>query len=238
MTGGSGTLNLSDGTLRLSGTVVKGYSTGSVNFSGGRVESVSTGAVFEADVPVSLATGESGDVVFAQAQSSYTNTLTGTLSGSGGLVQDGPGTLALSGVNAFSGPATVKGGTLLVNSALQNTREIFADGGHLELLAAIPSLTNLSVRVAGTTVAITGSATPFPDGLTLSLAQGIVTELDFDGVVEVDRLVLGGQAKTPGLYGGTESAAPHKPSSAFFTGTGTLRVLNGPSPQGTVLGIR
>jgi len=111
-------------------------------------------------------------------------------------------------------------------------------GGRLELLAATPCLTNLSVRAAGSAVRIDGGATPFPEGLTLSLAQGMVTELDFDGIADVDRLVLGGQAKSPGLYGGVDSEAPAKPSSAYFTGTGTLRVLNGPAAQGTVLVIQ
>jgi len=238
MTGGYGALNLSGGTLRLGGTVVKGYSAGSVNFSGGRVESVSAGTVFEADVPVSLATGASGDVTFAQAQASYTNTLIGTLSGSGGLGQAGPGTLALNGVNAFAGRVTVQGGTLLVNTELENARELFVDGGKLEVLAGVPALTNLSLRAAGSAVRIDGSAVPFSDGLSLSLAQGIVAELDFDGIVDIGGLILDGVAKSPGLYGGVASEAPVKPSSGYFAGTGTLRVLRGPPPQGTILSIR
>ncbi len=238
ITGGSGVMNLSGGTLRLSGQVEKGYSAGSMNFSGGRVEAVWAGSMFAPDVPITLSTGEAGDVVFAQAQAAYTNTLPGTLAGTGGLVQAGPGTLALNGVNAFGGSVGVKGGTLLVNTALENATDLYADGGHLELLAEAPALTNLSVRAAGATVLIGGSATPFSDGLTLSLAQGIVTELDFDGIVDVHRLVLGGQAKSPGLYGGPGSSAPPKPSSVFFTGAGTLRVLYGPASQGTMISIR
>jgi autotransporter-associated beta strand protein len=237
-TGGIGVLNLSGGTLRLAGTVEKGYSAGSLNFSGGRVLAVSNGVAFADDVPVTLATGASGDVAFAQAQAAHTITLPGTLSGNGGLVQEGPGTLALNGVNAFGGSVTVKGGTLLVSAPLQSVTDLYVDGGRLELLAAATCVTNLAVRAAaGSAMRIGGGATPFPDGLTLSLGQSLVTELDFDGIADVGRLVLGGQAKSPGLYGGVDSEAPAKPSSVYFTGTGTLRVLNGPAAQGTVLVI-
>ena len=144
--------------------------------------------------------------------------------GSVGLVQAGPGTLTLDGVNTFSGSAGVSNGTLVVNTELQSATDIFVDGGHLDLLAEAPALTNLAVREAGATVHIAGDATPFGDTLTLNLAQDIVTELDFEGIVEVDRLVLGGVAKTPGLYGGVDSEAPETSSSSYFTGTGT-RVL-------------
>lgn len=237
-TGGSGVMNLSGGTVNLVGTVAKGNSVGSMNLSGGRVVAAQAGALFAADIPVTLATGGAGDVAFAQAQAANTNTLIGTLSGAGGLAQEGPGTLALNGVNAFAGRVTVEGGTLLVNTDLENARELVVDGGHLEVQAGVPALTNLSVRAAGATVRIESSAVPFSDGLTLSLAQGIVAELDFDGIVDVGGLVLDGVAKTPGLYGGIASEAPVKPSSAYFTGTGTLRVLSGPPPQGTILSIR
>jgi fibronectin-binding autotransporter adhesin len=237
-TGGNGVMNFSGGRLCLSGTVKKGYSPGFVNLSGGQVESLTDGPVFEADVPVALATGVSGDVSFSQAQVSYTSTLIGTLSGSGGLVQAGPGTLTLDGNNAFSGALGITGGTLLINTELPDVTELYADGGHLELLAGAPALTNLAVQAAGATIRIVSEATPFGENLTLNLAQGIVTELDFAGIVEVDRLVLAGTAKTPGLYGGTESAAPDKPSSVYFTGAGTLRVLNGPAPSGTLILVR
>lgn len=232
---GFGGVLLSNGTLRVNSTVAKGDGNGSVELSGGRVEMLANGAVFAQDVPVTLATGPLGGVAFAQAQANHTSTLPGTLSGSGGLVQEGPGTLALNGVNAFDGSVTVKGGTLLVSTPLQNTADLYVDGGRLELLAEVPSLTNLSVRAAGSTVRIDHAARPFPEGLTLSLSQGLVTDLDFDGIEDVDRLVLNGEAKSPGLYGGVASQAPASPSSAYFTGTGTLRVLYGPAPRGTMI---
>lgn len=237
-TGGFGEVLLSNGTLRVNGTVTKGNSGGRVELSGGRVEVLSDGAVFAEDVPVTLATGVSGAVAFAQATTSLSNTLSGTLSGSGCLIQEGPGALLMNGVNGFSGSLAVQGGVLQVTSPLQGVTDVWADGGVLELLAPVPSLTNLAVRAAGATVVFGGTAAPFPSGMTLNLAEGVVTELDFEGVVDVDRLVLGDQPKSPGLYGGAESPAPLKPSSAYFSGTGALNVLYGPAHSGTILSIR
>ncbi len=234
-TGGSGALNLSGGTLRLIGLAEKGYGAGAVNFSGGRVETFTNGLAIAADVPVTLATGGAGDVSFAQAQAGQTNTLTGTLSGAGGLVQEGPGTLALSGVNTFGGTAAAKDGTLLISSELKNAKQLSSDGGHLAWLAAAPGVTNLALRTASATARIGSAATPFAEGLILDLAQGSVTELDFGGIEDLGQLVLGGRAKRPGLYGGTGSAAPASPYNAYFTGGGTLRVLAGPQPEGTIL---
>ena len=48
--------------------------------------------------------------------SSAAQTLSGLISGTGALVQNGPGTLTLSGGNTFSGPVTINGGILSVNS--------------------------------------------------------------------------------------------------------------------------
>jgi len=234
-TGGKGTVNLCGGTLRLAGAVEKGYSSGAVNLSGGCVEALSNGVVFASDVPVSLTTGESGDVAFAQAQSSYTNTLIGTLSGSGGLVQTGPGTLSLDGVNTFDGTVSITNGILLINSELENATDIAVGGGHLELLAEAPCLTNLSVCAAGAAVTVGDSINTFAEGFTLSIAQGSVVDLRFTGIRDIAGLILGGKAKKPGLYGGSDSSAPSSSLNAFFEGTGTLRVLYGPPPQGTLV---
>ncbi len=235
---GFGEVLLSNGTLRVNGTVTKGKNDGRVELSGGRIETLADGIVFAPDVPVALATGPLGGVAFAQVSASSLSTLSGTLGGSGCLIQDGPGMLLMNGINAFSGGLAVRGGTLQVASPLQGVTDVWADGGTLELSAPVPSLTNLAVRAAGAFAVIGATATPFPSGVTLNLAAGSVTELDFAGVVDVDRLVLDGQPKSPGLYGGPESSAPLKPSSAYFSGTGALNVLYGPPPSGTAIFVR
>jgi autotransporter-associated beta strand protein len=176
-------------------------------------------------------------VSFAQTQAAQTNALPCALAGAGGLVQEGPGTLVLNGVNAFSGNATVKDGVLLVNTPLVNTTGLFADGGRLDLLATAPCLTNLTVRTA-TTVTIGGAALPFAEGLTLCVAQDGIIDLGFTNIADVDQLVLDGRARRPGLYGGVDSQAPTSALNAYFTGPGTLRVLSGPQPQGAVILFR
>ena len=50
--------------------------------------------------------------------SSAAQTLGGIISGGGGLTQNGPGTLTLTGANTFSGTLAVNSGTLLLNGSL------------------------------------------------------------------------------------------------------------------------
>lgn len=146
---------------------------------------------------------------------------------------DAAGDLDIAVVDLASGKVTT-----LVGGAGQACYPAWTRDGALELSAPMPNLTNLAVRAAGASVVLEGTATPFPSGVTLSIADGVVTELDFAGVVDVDRLVLGGRPRSPGLYGGIESSAPVKPSSAYFSGTGTLNVLYGPAESGSVLMLR
>jgi fibronectin-binding autotransporter adhesin len=115
--GVTGTYNLDGGALVLQG-LSKGGGTGVFNFGGGTLRSA--GASFSSSVPMTL-TGIGGNATFDSP--SYTCTLSGRLSGPGGLNKVGGGTLTLSAANTFSGDTIIAGGTLLLTNtnALQGS---------------------------------------------------------------------------------------------------------------------
>ena len=104
---------------------------------------------------------DSGTLTF---NSTAAQTLSGIISGTGGLNQNGSGPLTLSAANTFSGPTTVTGGTLQVSNslALQDSPLIYT-GGNVTFsgitaatLGGLTSTQNLSlVNTASAGVALT-----------------------------------------------------------------------------------
>ncbi|CAB3729785.1 hypothetical protein LMG24238_05618 [Paraburkholderia sediminicola] len=66
-----------------------------------------------------------GTLAFNRAD---TVTFSNLISGTGGLVQAGPGTLNLEGDQTYSGPTTVQGGMLAVNGSIQSATKVAAGG--------------------------------------------------------------------------------------------------------------
>lgn len=109
-----GQFNLNGGTAILGG-ITKGTGTATFNFGGGTLKA---GKSFSSNLPMTL-TGVGGD---AKVDTDiYTVTLSGPLSGSGGLSKQGTGSLVLSSSNSYAGATTINGGTLEV--------AVLADGG-------------------------------------------------------------------------------------------------------------
>lgn len=102
---GKGTYNLNGGVLALQG-LAKGAGTATFNFGGGTLRA-DTG--FTSTLPITL-TGIGGNATVNT--NGHAVSLSGILSGSGGLQKTGSGTLTLSGANTYYGMTIVAGGVL------------------------------------------------------------------------------------------------------------------------------
>jgi autotransporter-associated beta strand protein len=105
----SGTYNLTGGTLILK-SLGKGSGTAAFNFGGGRLQA--SGA-FSTSLPMTL-TGTSGNANIDTA--GYVVTLSGVLSGDGGLNKLGSGILRLSSNNTYTGGTVFTGGYIEASS--------------------------------------------------------------------------------------------------------------------------
>lgn len=123
--GSSGNIQLaSGGTLTLK-SLVKGAGTATFNFNGGTLKA---GAGFSTTLPMTIG----ADVAANVHTNGFGVTLSGILSGSGGLTKLGTGTLTLSAANTFSGDTTISAGSLTLdnNKGLQSsTLNYTATGG-------------------------------------------------------------------------------------------------------------
>jgi fructan beta-fructosidase len=126
---GYGAYSLSGGSIYIGAGGITTYSgLYRINLGGGTV-----GAETSWSSPLNMnLTGSNGPVTFDT--STNTITLSGTLSGSGGLIKAGSGTLILSGKASYLGNTTVKAGTLELNLAGSSPSAFYlSNGASLEL---------------------------------------------------------------------------------------------------------
>ena len=120
----SGTLNYASSTSQTLSGVISG--TGSVTKSGSSTLTLSGNNTYSGDTTISAGTinvsGRIGDGSYSGAiansgtfilSSSTAHTLSGAISGSGGITKSGSGNLTLSGSNNFTGTITLSNGTLI-----------------------------------------------------------------------------------------------------------------------------
>jgi autotransporter-associated beta strand protein len=182
-TAGSSTVNLSGGSLYVGGTIINdgsggtaggirnlnsGTATAALNLTGGTL-----GANADWSSTMNMTLGTTGGGVTIKAADAgnvaHNITLSGVLSGTGGLVKSGAGSLTLSGTNTYSGPTSVTAGTLVLgtfNSINDLGSLALADGSTLSLgfssgsetVNSIFNLTTGSYVAAGTYTASTLAA--------------------------------------------------------------------------------
>jgi fibronectin-binding autotransporter adhesin len=101
--GGGGTLNMTGGAANLGGGTITGNTTAAFNFSGGTVNDIGL-ATTGIDV-----TGGTGTFYHSAGSA---GAVSGKITGLGGLVKNGSGTLTFSGANNYTGLTVVKAGVL------------------------------------------------------------------------------------------------------------------------------
>ncbi len=141
-TGSAGLLTLSNGSLYVgSGGIYEGTNhpvSDIVTLSGG---TLGANADWSSSLAMTLAT-TNGNIKIKTANASgtaYNITLSGVLSGAGGLTKTGDGVLNLTGANTFAGETVISEGTLLLgaaNTIADATGTVTLGGGRLESSAA------------------------------------------------------------------------------------------------------
>jgi fibronectin-binding autotransporter adhesin len=151
--------------------------------NGGTAGNLGTGQVFN-----------NGGLAFNR---SGTLTVANTISGSGWVRQDGPGTTVLTGTSTYSGTTAVNAGTLVVNGALQGSGAVsVADGARLGGGGTI----NGEVTVEGTLGAGNSPGLLTIDDF-LVLADGSALDVEIEGVtpgMEYDRVAVTGSVSLDG----------------------------------------
>lgn len=115
---GTDTLTITGGKLRLGASGIRsgngnGNTSYEINFSGGTLGALEN---WTSTRTINLITGPNGDTAFDPEGKIIT--LTGQLTGDGGLKVAGEGTLNLSGTNDYAGTTAVTAGTLVLNTPI------------------------------------------------------------------------------------------------------------------------
>ena len=130
-----------------------------INLGGGTIRASHENG-FASQLNMTL-TGSSGTNVIFDTQAANV-TLSGVLSGAGGLQKSGSGTLTLSGANTYSGATTVKGGTVAFSSAYP--------GGDLEIDATTLAGASSSIVTASSVAFSSGKGVRILNADTLNTA--------------------------------------------------------------------
>ena len=184
---GSGNTTV-NGDITASGTLIKSSSstltlngnnayTGSTTISGGTLAIGSAGRLGGGSYSANISNNSA--FIYSGANS---QTLSGIISGTGALTQNGTGTLVLSGNNIYSGTTTVNSGTLQAATAgaLGGTSNVVLNNGGSFLVTADDAVNdNAAINLNGGRMAMSGNFNETVGALTLSANSTI----DFSGFV-------------------------------------------------------
>jgi len=198
------------GILQGAGTLTK------MKLGGGTgTATLQAGASWSSSSPFTLSNGTGAPVIDTQT---FSTTLSGTLSGAGGLTKVGDGTLTLSGVNGYTGGTTLTAGSLLIGNAnaLGTSGTITFAGGTLAsssstayILGNSGSLNFIGDAAFGQTAGNTGTG-----ALTLT-GKGIIS-------ATAHTLTVNNNTTLSGVIGGTGSLTKGGTGILVLTGNNTF----------------
>ena len=189
----SGGTTLNSGTLRLDHSGAAGTGTLTQSSGASLLHLNATGTFANAmdvyNVRASETLTLSGGITVRNATFDVDNgdilTISGGISGSGGAIKNGTGTLDLSGSNSFTGATTVNSGTLeaAAANALGSTSSVVVNTGGSLLVTAGNSINNAAgLTLAGGTLTMNGTFNESLGALTLA-ANSIIDLEGFDGTL-------------------------------------------------------
>jgi hypothetical protein len=226
--GGMGTYNLDGGTLEIGGSSLQGvYNNGggtyAFNMDGGTV--VVEGTALNTAVNMDLGATSTINTNNLGA------TFSGSISGTGGINQEGSGTLTLSGNSSYSGNTTVNGGALdVASSTAAGTGTIVLAGGELTGSSEISNDIELTLNTstiagtAGQTLTLDGSLTFDTSSWKLNIGDSVNTGtvgITSDLPVGANTVQIASGA-TLDNGGSVELAGGQIAGSGSFTNDGTI----------------
>jgi fibronectin-binding autotransporter adhesin len=229
------TVNLTGGRLNIGKWGIRNPGTAIVNLGGG---TLGAWADWTSSTPMTL-TGTNGNVKVNTLDSvdgttPRTVTLTGVLSGSGGLIKEGAGSLVLSASNSFTGTAEVVDGSLFLNSGAASAATVRTSPGGT-LRTGTPGV----VGTAGIlTLDMAGGNTTFRQGSTSDLVNAGTLNVTSPSTISIipTRQLLPGEEfdliAYTGTIGGLGSAGislnpianPHYSAALDFSEDGYIKV--------------
>ncbi len=255
----SNTSSYTGGTRIDAGKLILGHSTntlangGAVNINGGELAlGTNTDTVGAVTLTSGSITG-SGAGTLTGTGSNYdvrSGSVSAKLGGTIGLDKSTPGTVTLSGVNAYSGTTTVSEGTLEVTGSINSTGAVVVTNNGSLLVGASNSINDVSVSLGGSIVRASGvsetfgaltlttdSTLNFGSGATGILTFGTYTPSSLLSITNfaegnILRFVgsdLTSQISTPSLFSFDNGF-----TSSWNSGTSTFEIIAVPEP-GTIL---
>ena len=148
-------------------------------------------------------------------------TLSGVISGTGGLTKINGGTLTLGGANSYSGNTTINAGVLSISSAgnVGTSPNIILNGGDLTVNGTISLASNIGIGASTTTGLIDAIGTLTVNGV-IGSSGSSANNLTINGVTGTGTVVL----NNANTYGGTT-----------VINAGTLKLANANALQNSTL---
>lgn len=177
----SGGTFIDGGTVSIASDASLGAASGSVAFNGG---SLLTRAAVTSARAMTVAAG--GGTFNTQALT----TLTGTISGAGGVTKTGVSTLQLNGTNTYAGGTTVAGGLLQVNGSIASGARVNAGatlGGTGTVAGNVANAGTVAPGASIGTLTVNGNYSQGDDGvLQMEIGQSSADQLVVTGTASLD----------------------------------------------------